>query len=92
MKFVRGDSQPFKFRIVDREGNDVDVSHIETLFITCRKQPERTSPIIFQKTLQDIAFSDGYFHAEFLPTDTEDLEYGKYYFDICFSRSLLPSD
>ena len=82
MKYVRGDTQPFKFKIIDKDGNDVAISDIETLFITCRKEPSVLSPILFQKTLRDVTVSDGYYHATFTPQETQSLCLGKYYFDI----------
>lgn len=79
---VRGDTISLKFTLKTADGQDVNEQDIETLLITLKKGTDDISPTIFQKTLEDITFDDGYCHVVFEPEDTEDLEYGKYYFDI----------
>lgn len=79
---VRGDTISFKFSLKTADGQDVQLQDINTLFITLKKGTDDISPTIFQKTLEDITIDDGYCHAVFDPEDTENLEYGKYYFDI----------
>ena len=55
---------------------------IESIFITVRKEPASLYEIIFQKNINDITFENGYINCTFLPQDTQNLRYGKYYFDI----------
>ena len=82
LEFVRGDTFPFKAPLKFKDGTNVKDSDIKTLFVTCRRAPEKGSPIIFQKNLSNVTIEDGYCHVIFNPEDTEDLDYGKYYFDI----------
>ena len=82
MEFVRGDTFAFKFKITTQDNEDISISDIDTLFITCRKKTHESSPIIFQKNLDDVTIEDGYCHVVFEPEDTETLKLGMYYFDI----------
>ena len=81
MKFVRGDSLSFKFLISLKEGEEIQIEDIEELYVTCRQYPNSKAPILFQKELKDVKIENGYCHVVFEPKDTENLEYGLYYFD-----------
>lgn len=79
--FIRGDTFLFKFKILDKNKNDITKDDISTLILTCRK--EKNDVVVFTKKIDDFTIDDdGYFHGEFKPEDTEKLDYGKYYFDI----------
>lgn len=82
MEFVRGDTFPFKFKLTMSDGSNVATSDIDTLLVTCRQSTYKESPILFQKTLNDVIIEDGFCHVVFDPQDTEDLMYGNYYFDV----------
>lgn len=85
MKFIRGDSCPFKIKLQykDELKNPVQLNDIDTLFVTCKTNSASNSFILFQKTLNDVEIdSEGYCHIVFEPKDTEKLAYGKYVFDI----------
>ena len=83
MEFIRGDTFAFKFLVTFEDGTPITKSDLETLFITVRKRPNKTSPILFEKTLDDVEIDDkGYCHARFEPQNTEELFYGSYFFDI----------
>lgn len=83
IKLTRGDSLAFKTRVIFRNGSIADKKDIESFFVTFKKGTNNISPIIFQKTIDDINFDDdGYLHCLFNPEDTENLDYGIYYFDI----------
>jgi len=82
MKFIRGDSQPFKFRIIDNEEKNISSETIEKLILTCRKYNLQSSPVIFDKNKEDFTFEENYWHSEFKPEDTRELDYGIYNFDI----------
>lgn len=82
MEFTRGDTFAFKFLIKLANGAIITKEDIDTLFITARKYPTETSPILFQKTLDDVEIDkDGYCHAKINPEDTEKLTYTTYCFD-----------
>ena len=82
MLFHRGDTMPFMVKIINKNGDAISVNDIDTLILTCRKLPTKSSPILFQKTLQDFTLEGKYAHISFEPEDTETLIYGTYYFDI----------
>lgn len=84
LEFVRGDTFAFKFKIVNKDKVVIPPEELESLFITCRRRPERESEIYFQKTITDINFEDNYYHVIINPEDTETLSYPQncYYLDI----------
>lgn len=81
--FVRGDTFAFKKKLKFADGSPVKANDVEMLLITFKSEPKDSSPIIFQKKLNDVIIDqDGYCHVVFKPKDTEKLVYGTYYFDI----------
>ena len=82
MKFIRGDTQPFKFKITDKDGKSISSENIKTLILTCRKYNLKSSAVLFDKNKEDFTFKDDYWHSEFKPEDTRELDYGIYNFDI----------
>lgn len=83
IKFVRGDTLPFKTKISLQDETAITTEDIDTLLITARIKTTKTSPIIFQKTLEDVTIDqEGYLHVVIEPEDTQELAYGVYYFDI----------
>lgn len=83
MEFIRGDTFAFKFPIKLANKAIITKNDIYTLFITARKYTTETSPILFQKTLDDVEIdTDGYCHVKINPEDTEKLTYRLYYFDV----------
>lgn len=83
ISFVRGDTLAFKTKLKTQDKIAIRKEDIDTLFVTSRKSASTESPIIFQKTLQDVEIdSDGYCHVKFDPINTEDLKYATYFFDI----------
>lgn len=83
ISFVRGDSFNFKVLLQQSDGSPLEEKDIDTAIVTCRKYPNEDSKIIFEKNADKMTFdSDGYCHVEFLPEDTENLDYGTYYFDL----------
>ena len=82
VKFVRGDTFSFKFLIKSKDETNITTNDIDTLFITCKRNTNDLSSIVFQKKLEDVTIENGWCHAAFEPEDTERLNYGTYYFDI----------
>lgn len=82
-EFTRGDTFAFKTPITFADGKPIKKDDLESLYITCRVLPTEHSPILFQKTLEEVTIdSNGYCHIVFQPEDTETFKYGTYYFDI----------
>ena len=85
INFTRGDTFSFKFKVKDKQNNYLLKTDLSSLLVTCRKNPDRNYPILFQKTIEDIEQDqDNYFHVILNPEDTETLNYPSdcYYIDI----------
>ena len=83
MDFVRGDTFAFKVKILKSDKTIVKKDELKSVFLTVRKSVFQASPILFQKTIEDIEIDEeGYCHIKFESNDTEKLPYGIYYFDI----------
>lgn len=83
MKFTRGDTYMFKFQ--RKDDNDKIIKSIADKMMFTVKKNHNTENILFQKSLADgtIRFtSDGYYHIEIEPKDTQNLRYGNYVCDI----------
>lgn len=81
-RIVRGDSRGFKFRRRNRSTHNPILDTPEALYFTI-KTNFKTEAYLFQKKLDNMYMSeDGYWHFLLNPEDTEDLDYGKYCWDI----------
>ena len=83
LKFLRGDTCLFKVKLIINGGDVIQMSDINSIFITCRQAPNKDSNVLFKKTINDVVLDEeGYLHCAFNPSDTENLYYGEYFFDI----------
>ena len=86
LNVVRGEQYPIIMDLLDNDGNKIEQSEISEITMTCRKLPEETSEILFQKKLSndEITYDseEQAFVIELLEEDTKDLEYGSYGYDI----------
>ena len=83
MEFCKGDTFRFKFKRVDKLGNII-TEKATNLWFTI-KVDHYTDEKLIQKTLEDggITFGeDFYYHVVINPTDTINLDYGIYVYDI----------
>ena len=89
-EFVRGDTFPFpdRFRFKDPNGNILNVTTGDKIYMTIRKDAKSKTKIL-QKTLGNGIFkdSDGYYNVILNSTDTANLPYGTYGFDISLKTS-----
>lgn len=84
IEFVRGDTCPIEFTIVDGDNNPlVDLENANIYFTV--KNNYNEDNYIFQKTYAGgtIIKTDNKYSLTILPTDTESLDYGSYVYDIC---------
>lgn len=82
IEFTRGDTQFLKFQLKDLEGNKIELAEEENLFFTV-KQNQYSKKILIQKKYPDsIEYADGYFYFTLNSSDTADLGYGTYQYDI----------
>ena len=54
MEFTRGDTQPFKFKITDKDGKSISSENIKTLILTCRKYNLKSSAVLFDKNKEGV--------------------------------------
>lgn len=82
--FTRGDTMPLKFKILDGSGNSVEPTDLQDLRLTCRKKNELSSSIIFEKSAEYFTYNttEKYYYVDIMPSDTRELPYGFYNFDI----------
>ena len=87
IEFVRGDTCPITFNLVDAEGNELDIDNANIYFTV--KNTYNDSNYLFQKTYSGgtITQDGNKFSLTILPTDTESLNYGRYVYDICVVSS-----
>ena len=74
---IRGNTVSFG---IELDGLDQD---LEYAFLTCKKSYEDATPL-FEKALNDgiEKISEGYYAVRIAPEDTEDIEAGKYHYDL----------
>ena len=80
LEIIKGDTLPLKLTLKDGEGHAINVADIRSIYCTFKKRP--FSDVIFQKTLDDMEYSDGVLHIVFEKEDTQDLDIGDFVFDI----------
>jgi len=82
-EFTRGDTKVFKFKLQDKNGEDLKLSSTDKIFLTAKKNSKATN-IAFQKTLNNgiELRDDGYYYVTINSEDTSKLGYGTYGYDI----------
>lgn len=82
-EFSRGDTKVFKFRLQDRNGEDLILSSGDKLYLTA-KRSSSSKKVTFQKTLGNgiELKDDGYYYVTISSKDTASLNYGTYGYDI----------
>lgn len=78
LSMVRGDTQALELEITD---NDTPTT-VDSIYFTV-KNDTHTEEVLFQKKLNDgITLTNDVYNITIDPSDTENLDYGKYAFDI----------
>ena len=79
---VRGDTGLYKFQRLDSSGNPITTPP-DAMFFTVKKSYGNKGEV-FQKTLDDMDFdnTDNCWHFVIAPSDTQDLDYGQYVYDL----------
>lgn len=81
-EFTRGDTQIFKFQLKDSEGNILELTETDKLYFTV-KQNYNSTEVLMQKVFPDtIEFIDDYYMFTITSSDTSELAYGTYNYDI----------
>ena len=81
MEFIRGDTAKYKFQRHDADGN-VITQKADAIYFTV-KINGYSDNVLLQKTIEDMEFDeDYYYHFTIEPSDTDNLEFGTYQYDI----------
>ena len=82
-EFPRGDTFLFKFKLKDKNGEEIILGNTDRLYFTVKKNSKSTERA-FQKTLANgiVYGEDGYYHITITSDDTATLNYGDYGYDI----------
>lgn len=83
LEFVRGDSQNVILDLVDENENKIILGDGEMIYMTVKRN-SRDEDYVFQKKLGDgiERRDDGTYIVKILASDTNDLDYGSYGYDI----------
>lgn len=82
IEFTRGDTQILKFKLKNSLGQAVELTNSDNLYFTVKKNARSTTKLIQKKYPTDITYSDGYFSFYISSSDTGNLDYGTYEYDI----------
>ncbi len=82
-EFPRGDTFSFVFQLLDKNKNVLHLTPGDKLYVTFRKAPNSKTPVL-QKTLGNgiTPVDNGYFRVLLNSSDTANLQYGDYGYDI----------
>lgn len=81
MEFIRGDTAKYKFQRHDADGN-VITTKADNIYFTV-KTNGYSDDVLLQKTIEDMEFdNDYYYHFVIEPSDTDNLSFGTYRYDI----------
>lgn len=82
-EFTRGDTKVFKFKLQDKNGEELKLESTDRIYLTAKKSATSTE-VVFQKTLGNgiELKDDGYYHVTINSDDTANLSYGTYGYDI----------
>lgn len=79
IEVIRGTTNTFEISIVDSSGGAYSLGSNEKILFGIKKKPE-DKETIFTKTAEIIG--SGLFRVTLLPDDTENLAFGKYFYDV----------
>ena len=80
LKVIRGDTSKFKFSRKDSEGNTI-MQQANAIYFTI-KNDCFTKQVLIQKTIDDMTFENGVYTFTIDGTDTDNLNYGFYRYDL----------
>jgi hypothetical protein len=83
LEFPRGDTKKFKFKLKDKNGEDISLTPGDMLYFTVKQDPNTNARVIHKKLGSGIELGDdGYYHVTLTSNDTAELAYGGYGYDI----------
>lgn len=82
-EFTRGDTKVFKFKLTDKNKEDISLTPGDKLYLTVKQTPN-SKKVEIQKTLDNgiVLKDDGYYYVTISAEDTANMAYGTYGYDI----------
>ena len=79
LEFPRGDTKVFKFKLTDKNGEELTLTSADKIYMTVKKDVN-SNTVIFQKRIGNgiELKDDGYYYVRINPDDTNELSYGQY--------------
>lgn len=84
IEMIRGDTEGIIVSVKTKDGEDKPLTEGDIIYFTVKKSIH-TDEILLQKTIT--TFDDGKAHINISPSDTKDLAYGLYVYDIQMNSS-----
>lgn len=84
IQMIRGDSEAIGLEFVDKDGNPVNFNEGDVIYFTV-KRTVNTERIAIQKKKKDLEGNK--VEIEIKPSDTSELEFGKYVYDIQYNKA-----
>lgn len=83
LEFPRGDTKVFKFKLTDKNREELNLTSADKLYMTVKKDVN-SNTVIFQKRIGNgiELKEDGYYYVTIYPDDTSGLSYGQYGYDL----------
>lgn len=88
LEMIRGDTLNLKFQR-KTENQEVIFENVDEMFMTFKKNRETKKSLIQKRLNHGITYDSetGYYHVVINPEDTDNLSYGKYYFDVEITKN-----
>ena len=80
ISIVRGTSNVFGLAITNTDGSPFTLEGGQVLVFAVKKKPKDIERVLVKKVVHSI--DEGTFYLELYPSDTADLEAGKYFYDV----------
>lgn len=81
LRMIRGDTAGFYFQEIDQSGEPM-TNKADKVFFTVKNRPT-DQDFVLQKTIEDMEFDEsGNYTFTIQPADTNELKFGKYFYDI----------
>lgn len=88
LEMTRGDTFRFKFQR-KTENEEIIYEKVDKMYFTVKKNRETKKSLIQKRLNHGITYDSetGYYHVVINPEDTDNLSYGKYYFDVEITKN-----
>lgn len=80
LSIVRGTSNVFGLAITNADGTPFVLEDNQTLVFAVKKNPKKYDRVLVKKVSHSV--EEGIYYLELFPSDTTDIEPGRYYYDV----------